>query len=88
MIARSRSLGWWLAPLALASWAMASCSHPATAIVVAVDSNLLVPSELTVVHVEVGGAACGDATCTHDFELTGAGAVAIPFSFTMSSSPG
>ena len=80
MTVRSRSFALWLA---LASWLIASCSQPATAIVVAVDSNLLVPSELAVVHVEVGGAACGDSSCTHDFALTGAGAVAIPFSFTV-----
>ncbi len=69
--------------LALFALLMASCSHPATAIVVAVDSNLAVPGELAVVHVEVGGAGCGDSTCVHDFALTGPDAITLPFSFTV-----
>jgi hypothetical protein len=62
---------------------VAGCAQPATAIVVVVDSDIPVPDELALVHAEVGGAACASASCAHDFPLTGADAVALPFSFTV-----
>jgi hypothetical protein len=64
--------------------AMPSCSTPATpttALVVVVRSDLAVPAELASVRVAVGGLACMGAACAHDFALTGASAVALPFSF-------
>ncbi len=74
----SRSLAW------VTAIALASCADRApTAIVVAVSSDLRVPEELSSVHVEVGGAACTSASCTHDFALDGSAAIAVPFSFAV-----
>jgi hypothetical protein len=65
-----------------------ACSQPATAIVVAIDSDMSVPAELASVRVEVGGAACSGASCAHDFDLSGAAPVSVPFSLTVTSASG
>lgn len=74
----SRAVGLFAAALTLVAQ---GCSHPATAIVVVVDSDLAVPGEIASVHADVGGMACADTTCAHDFTL--ASAAALPFSFTV-----
>lgn len=70
----------WLAPLALS---LLGCAQAPTALVVVVDSDLTVPQPLALVQARVGGAGCTEGSCVHDFALSGAGAVTLPFSFTI-----
>lgn len=67
---------------AFALLVLSACTHPATAVVVVVESDLRVPAELTSVDVEVGGSACASDVCRRSFSLTD-GATSVPFSFTV-----
>lgn len=57
----------------------AACAQPRTALVVAIASDLSIPSEIASVHARVGGAACSAPSCESTFTLTQPGDLPLSF---------